>query len=231
MALNTFGSAGKLPPDHGGLLVVDDEPFLRDAVAASLRFLGFEVTTGQTAADALRLARDRPFDLIVLDVMLPDGDGFNVVRRLRRDGCVERSRIADPQRTWQARIASGLVAVGDEELLCRAMDNLLANVHTHTPEGTTAVVTAYDDGDRVVVEVSDNGPGVPAPAPPYLRPLLPRGHPGPAPRVRPRARHRHRDRRDPRRHRHGRAQLAAGGCASPSPCPPGGGPRLSGRRG
>ena len=77
-------------------------------------------------------------------------------------GCVERSRIADPQRTWQARIASGLVAVGDEELLCRAVDNLLANVHAHTPEGTTAVVTAHDDGDRVVVEVSDNGPGVPA---------------------------------------------------------------------
>ncbi len=77
-------------------------------------------------------------------------------------GCVERSRTADPQRTWQARIASGLVAVGDEELLCRAVDNLLANVHAHTPEGTTAVVTAYDDGDRVVVEVSDNGPGVPA---------------------------------------------------------------------
>ena len=42
------------------------------------------------------------------------------------------------------------------------MDNLLANVHAHTPEGTTAVVTAYDDGDRVVVQVSDNGPGVPA---------------------------------------------------------------------
>ena len=34
--------------DHGGLLVVDDEPFLRDAVAASLRFLGFEVTTAET---------------------------------------------------------------------------------------------------------------------------------------------------------------------------------------
>ena len=75
-------------------------------------------------------------------------------------GCVERSRIADPQRAWQARIAAGLVAVGDEELLCRAVDNLLANVHTHTPEGTTAVVTAYEDGDSVVVEVSDNGPGV-----------------------------------------------------------------------
>ena len=79
--------ATDLPPDYGGLLVVDDEPFLRDAVAASLRFLGFEVTTAATGADALRLARDRPFDLVVLDVMLPDTDGFEVVRRLRRDGC------------------------------------------------------------------------------------------------------------------------------------------------
>src|SRR5260370_12211291 len=70
----------------GGLLVVDDEPFLRDAVAASLRFLGFEVTTAQTGTDALRLARDRPFDLVILDVMLPDIDGFEIVRRLRRDG-------------------------------------------------------------------------------------------------------------------------------------------------
>src|SRR6266487_1675691 len=78
--------AAVLPPDRGGLLVVDDEPFLRDAVAASLRFLGFEVTTAQTGAGALRLARDRSFDLVVLDVMLPDADGFEVVRRLREDG-------------------------------------------------------------------------------------------------------------------------------------------------
>jgi two-component system OmpR family sensor kinase len=77
-------------------------------------------------------------------------------------GCVERTRIADPRRTWQARIAPGLVAVGDEELLCRAVDNLLANVHAHTPEGTAAVITAREAGDSVVVEVSDNGPGVPA---------------------------------------------------------------------
>jgi two-component system OmpR family response regulator len=73
-------------PDHGGLLVVDDEPFLRDAVAASLRFLGFEVTTAETGTQALRLARAGRFDLVVLDVMLPDVDGFEVVRRLRRDG-------------------------------------------------------------------------------------------------------------------------------------------------
>jgi len=72
--------------DHGELLVVDDEPFLRDAVAASLRFLGFEVATAETGLGALRLARDHAFDLIVLDVMLPDTDGFEIVRRLRGEG-------------------------------------------------------------------------------------------------------------------------------------------------
>jgi two-component system OmpR family response regulator len=72
--------------EHGELLVVDDEQFLRDAVAASLRFLGFDVMTADNGMTALRLARDRPFDLVVLDVMLPDIDGFEIVRRLRRDG-------------------------------------------------------------------------------------------------------------------------------------------------
>ena len=72
--------------DDGNLLVCDDEIFLRDAVAASLRFLGFEVTAAQTGTDALRLARAHPFDLLILDVMLPDLDGFEIVRRLRSDG-------------------------------------------------------------------------------------------------------------------------------------------------
>src|SRR6202008_2951713 len=53
-AMGELGGPG-MPPDHGELLVVDDEPFLCDAVAASLRFLGFAVTTAQTGTDALRL--------------------------------------------------------------------------------------------------------------------------------------------------------------------------------
>ncbi len=75
-----------MTPDDADLLVVDDEPFLRDAVAASLHFLGFEVTAAGSGTDALRLARGRRFDLVVLDVLLPDIDGFEIVRRLRRDG-------------------------------------------------------------------------------------------------------------------------------------------------
>ena len=148
MALNTFGPAGKLPPDHGGLLVVDDEPFLRDAVAASLRFLGFEVTTGQTAADALRLARDRPFDLIVLDVMLPDGDGFDVVRRLRRDGCGVPV-IFLTARDTEADKVTGLTLGGDDYMTKPfGLEELAARVRTvlrrTRPEATGPVLTFAD---------------------------------------------------------------------------------------
>ena len=48
------GPTADRAPDAGELLVVDDEPFLRDAVASSLRFLGFSVTAAGTGADALR---------------------------------------------------------------------------------------------------------------------------------------------------------------------------------
>jgi two-component system OmpR family response regulator len=102
-------------PDRGELLVVDDEPFLRDAVAASLRFLGFEVTTADTGTGALRLVRDRPFDLVVLDVMLPDTDGFEVVRRLRQEG----SRVPViflTARDTQADKVTGLTLGGDDYL-------------------------------------------------------------------------------------------------------------------
>jgi len=103
----------KLLRDHGELLVVDDEPFLRDAVAASLGFLGFDVITAETGAEALRLARDRPFDLVVLDVMLPDTDGFDVVRRLRRDGR-HVPVIFLTARDTQADKVTGLTLGGDD---------------------------------------------------------------------------------------------------------------------
>ena len=103
----------KVDEPGGDLLVVDDEPFLRDAVAASLRFLGFDVATADTGSDALRLARDRPFDLVVLDVMLPDTDGFDVVRRLRRDGC-HVPVIFLTARDTQADKVTGLTLGGDD---------------------------------------------------------------------------------------------------------------------
>jgi two-component system OmpR family response regulator len=68
------------------LLVVDDEPSIRELLTASLRFAGFEVVSAADGAQALRQAeRTRPH-LIVLDVMLPDMDGFTVTRKLRERG-------------------------------------------------------------------------------------------------------------------------------------------------
>ncbi len=127
--MSELGVSG-LPPDHGELLVVDDEPFLCDAVAASLRFLGFAVTTAQNGTEALRLARDRPFDLLVLDVMLPGTDGFDVVRRLRRDG----SRVPViflTARDTQADKVTGLTLGGDDYLTKPfGLEELAARIRT-----------------------------------------------------------------------------------------------------
>ena len=68
------------------LLVVEDEPNIRELLSTSLRFAGFEVHAAADGATALKLAElERP-DLLVLDVMLPDMDGFAVTRRLRDQG-------------------------------------------------------------------------------------------------------------------------------------------------
>jgi two-component system OmpR family response regulator len=119
-----------MPTDRAELLVVDDELFLRDAVAASLRFLGFEVTTAETGAAALRLARDRRFDLVVLDVLLPDCDGFEIVRRLRRDGC-QVPVIFLTARDTQADKVAGLTLGGDDYMTKPfGLEELAARIRT-----------------------------------------------------------------------------------------------------
>ena len=65
------------------VLVVDDEPGIRDVLATYLRADGFEVTEVATGADAVAQVRRRSPDLVLLDVMLPDVDGIEVLRRLR----------------------------------------------------------------------------------------------------------------------------------------------------
>src|SRR6202167_6106918 len=156
------GLAADLPADHGGLLVVDDEPFLRDAVAASLRFLGFDVTTADNGADALRLARDGRFDLLVLDVMLPDLDGFDVVRRLRRDGSWVPV-IFLTARDTQADKVTGLTIGGDDYLTKPfGLEELAARIRTvlrrTRPSATGTVLTFTDvELDQETYEVRRGG--------------------------------------------------------------------------
>ena len=66
--------------------MVEDEPNIVELLSASLRYAGFDVVTGRSRnRGGGSRPRDRP-DLIVLDVMLPDIDGFEVIRRLRDGG-------------------------------------------------------------------------------------------------------------------------------------------------
>lgn len=77
--------------------------------------------------------------------------------------CADRARVAEPDRAWRVQVAPGLWCAGDEELLRRAIDNLVTNVRVHTPGTATGTISAAvcGDGGRVAVEVSDDGPGVP----------------------------------------------------------------------
>ena len=74
------------PTPEARLLVVEDEPNIRELLATSLRYAGFDVATAASGAEALRVADAHDPDLCVLDVMLPDMDGFTVTRRLREQG-------------------------------------------------------------------------------------------------------------------------------------------------
>src|SRR5258705_4141142 len=89
----TVQSGGTLSADAGDgaqarprLLVVEDDPNIVELLSASLRFAGFEVTVVSNGADAVNSSRENRPDLVVLDVMLPDLDGFEVLRRMREGG-------------------------------------------------------------------------------------------------------------------------------------------------
>ena len=71
---------------EGRVLVVDDEKNITDLVSTALRYVGFDVAVAGSGREALAVARSFRPELIILDVMMPDLDGFDVTRRLRSEG-------------------------------------------------------------------------------------------------------------------------------------------------
>jgi two-component system, OmpR family, response regulator len=66
--------------------VVEDDPAILDLLTGALQFAGFDVGTAVTASEALRAVAAGPPDVMLLDIMLPDSDGFEVLRRIRGQG-------------------------------------------------------------------------------------------------------------------------------------------------
>ncbi len=142
------------------VLVVDDETTLSELLALALRYEGWEVRTAADGASAVVAARDLRPDLVVLDIMLPDMDGLEVLRRLRNE--FERTPVLflTAKDAVEDRIA-GLTAGGDdyvtkpfsiEELVLRLRALLRRSHVALTADSSTIVVgdLSLDEDSREV---------------------------------------------------------------------------------
>lgn len=111
------------------LLVADDEPVILELIAASLTHAGFEVTTVADGTSALASARAEQPDALILDVMMPGLDGFEVVRKLRAEGN-ETPVVFLTARDSAEDTVHGL-SVGGDDYVAKPfkLDVLIARVH------------------------------------------------------------------------------------------------------
>src|SRR6266581_6401081 len=136
------------------VLVVDDEPNIRELVRVALKFHGCSVSTAVNGKDALRQAGDGKPDLIVLDVVLPDLDGFEVCRRLRAAGN-EVPVIFLTARDTASDTVTGLAFGGDDyvakpfsvEALVARVRAVLRRASRAAPDGEDTVGSLLRAGD------------------------------------------------------------------------------------
>ena len=99
--------------DGPKILIVDDEPNIRDLLTTSLRFAGFAVRAVATGAQTISAVLEEEPDLILLDVMLPDINGFGVTKRLRASGYTCPILFLTAKDTTEDKI-QGLTVGGDD---------------------------------------------------------------------------------------------------------------------
>jgi two-component system, OmpR family, response regulator len=138
------------------VLVVDDEPSLAELLSSVLRYEGWTVQTAATGADAVRTAREFRPDAVVLDIMLPDFNGLEVLRRLRAEVPQVCVLFLTAKDAVEDRVA-GITAGGDdyvtkpfslEEVLARLRGLLRrANLTRAQAEGSLSVGDLTMDED------------------------------------------------------------------------------------
>jgi two-component system OmpR family response regulator len=138
------------------LLVVDDEPNIRELLAASLRFAGFEVSTACDGREALTQAASWRPDMMLLDVMMPGVDGFEVVRRLRADGVRIPVLFLTAKDATEDKI-HGLTLGGDDYVTKPfSLEELIARVHAVLRRGGAAATTQSPKLSFADLELDDD---------------------------------------------------------------------------
>jgi len=126
------------------VLVVDDEPTLTDLLSMALRYEGWEVRTAGEGRQALTIAREFRPDAIVLDIMLPDIDGLQVLQRVRADGYETPVLFLTAKDSLDDRIA-GLTAGGDDYVTKPfSLEEVVARLRGLIRRSTLAVADSSD---------------------------------------------------------------------------------------
>ena len=115
--------------DGRRILVVDDEDYITDLLGTALRFVGFETAIADNGNDAIRMIGDFGPDLVILDVMMPGPDGYEVCRRMRADGDQTPVIFLTARDAPEDRV-SGFVKGGDDYVTKPfGLEELIARVH------------------------------------------------------------------------------------------------------
>jgi two-component system OmpR family response regulator len=111
------------------VLVVDDEPSIRDLLSRQLRFAGFSVAAVGNGNDAVVAAEKSNPDIILLDVMLPDMNGFSVTKAIRAKG-IDVPVLFLSARDEEADRVTGLTVGGDDYVTKPfGLDEVVARIH------------------------------------------------------------------------------------------------------
>lgn len=129
------------------VLIVDDEPNIRDLLATSLRFAGFDIQTAANGTAAVTAVTKSEPDIILLDVMLPDMNGFSVTKKLRSAGIQAPILFLTARDEVEDKI-TGLTVGGDDYLTKPfSLDEVVARIQailrrTKSAEAEPAVIDA-----------------------------------------------------------------------------------------